>query len=1434
MAAATLSLFFVASALSDNVRGAWSPVAAWPMVPIHAVLMPDGRVLTFGTLGYQIYDVWDPSAGLGAGHLTLPNTVASNLFCSAALVLPGGSGVLIAGGGPESNPNQDSRIFDYGNNTLSRDDDLNRPRYYASTITLTDGRTYIQGGTGGADRPEVRENDGIYRLLTGADTRQLNDYYPRNFVSPDGRVFGFDADGNMYFVETGGTGSLVLKGKLTGSIGYASTAAMYRPGKIIQFGARSSGAQLIDITSGNPVVTTTQSLSSQRNWATATVLADGRVLATGGSEVRNDLQGVNTSAEIWNPSTGQWVRGAAGALPRLYHSMALLLPDGSVLVGGGGNPGPLSNDNAEIYYPPYLFDTSGGWAVRPVVSASPGSIQINESFTVDLASQEVISRVVLVKTGAVTHSFNMDQRFLELAFQRSGTRLTVQAPTRAADAPPGYYLLFVFNSAGTPSVGKIVRAVVESGPAPSQSPVLDNPGNQSGQIGTPLQLQLVATDPDGDPLTFGATGLPQGLAIDSATGLISGTPISIGTFNVTVTVTDGSVGDSRAFVWTVTQTAGTFILNAPATPAPSLAGSEVTLEASVVGGSDVQFKWDFDDGSPETEFSSSTQVRHTFAAPGIYYVTVTAIDAGGLPQVSTVVVTVHLPLTERIPSVSTNILVEERSNSADRLWVVNQDNDSVTVFNAESHAKIAEIPVGSGPRTLTVARPGEIWVTNKFGASISVINSGQLSVSTVIPLPYGSQPFGIATSPTGGHTFVVLEATGRLLKLNSSTRTVVASVDVGRNPRHVSVDSDGNFAYVSRYISPPLPGESTVDVQTESGGQPQGGEVLVVNASAMSVQQVITLRHSDRPDFETQGRGVPNYLGAVAISPDGQSARVPSKQDNIRRGVLRDGQGLNFQNTVRAISSLIDMGDQAELLQSRIDHDNAGVASAIAYDRLGVYAFVALETSREVAVIDAHGSWEMFRIDVGRAPQGLAISSDGSMLYVSNFMDRTVDFYDISRLVDQGIADVPRVATRVAVGSERLPPAVLTGKRLFYDAQDTRLARDGYISCASCHNDGGHDGRVWDLSGFGEGLRNTVRLRGRAGGHGFLHWSNNFDEVQDFEGQIRGLAGGTGLMTNVQLNAGTRNQPLGDPKSGISADLDALAAYVQSLAAFDRSPFRDPDGSLSAAAMTGRAVFEAKNCAACHGGSRFTHSARDNARDIGTVTAASGGRLGGPLLGIDIPTLRDVWATAPYLHVGSAPTIEAAIRSHAGLEVSDAELADLTAYVLQIGSEEETAPGDTLPPPPPPDPSPTPGSGTGLSGAYFNNMALSGAPALQRIEAINFGWAGSSPGPGINADQFSVRWTGRIEASGTGAYRFQTASNDGVRVWINGALLIDNWTNHSTTNNNSPAITLVKNQRYSITMEFYDNTGPAVARLRWQRPAQTKYAAVPATRLYPN
>ena len=579
------------------------------------------------------------------------------------------------------------------------------------------------------------------------------------------------------------------------------------------------------------------------------------------------------------------------------------------------------------------------------------------------------------------------------------------------------------------------------------------------------------------------------------------------------------------------------------------------------------------------------------------------------------------------------------------------------------------------------------------------------------------------------------------------------------------------------------------------------------------------LAHSDKPDFETQGRGVPNYLGAAVLSPDGMQAWVPSKQDNIKRGMLRDANALNFQSTVRAISSRIDLGTQTEDLAGRIDHDNSSVGSAAVYDPSGVYLFVALETSREVAVVDVYGKRELLRIAVGRAPQGLAVSPDGKTLFVNNFMDRTVGVFDLQPLLVQGTANVPALATLNAVAAEKLVATVLLGKQLFYDARDTRLARDRYMSCAACHNDGGHDGRTWDLTSQGEGLRNTIALRGRASAQGLLHWSANFDEVQDFEGQIRTLAGGTGLMSDAQFNTGTRSQPLGDRKAGVSADLDALAAYLASLNTFAPSPFRNADGTLSAAAQAGKAVFQAKNCAQCHAGAAFTASLdAASVKNIGTIKASSGTRLGGPLTGIDIPTLRDVWATAPYLHDGSAPTLEAAVQAHTNVTLTAAELTSVVAYLREIGSDEAAAVGPT---------------GSGLLASYFNNIALTGNAVLTRTEAVDFDWGHGSPGSGVSTDNFSVRWSGTLLAASAGTYRFQTQSDDGVRLWVNGTQVIDHWTNHSATLDSSGAITLAAGQRVSIRMEYYEKGGNAVARLRWQVPDASSYVAIPSSSLYP-
>jgi len=453
----------------------------WPLVAIHALLTPDGRVLSYGSnnagantvqTGFFIYDVWDPAEGLSGGHLTLDNRTNVDLFCSAQVILPQSGDIFLAGGDNwkgnrvSNSGNPKTNLFRYTDNTLFSGKDMNRARWYATTTVLANGEIYIQGGKDknkvGNTAVEVRDANGNFRLLTGIQIAVKDEswYYPRNFLAPDGRVFGFDTNGSMYYVTTAGTGSLTQVGQLaTKNSGKRSSAAMFLPGKILQLG-KTTGAIVIDINGPTPRVSATQSMASVRHWLNTTILPDGSVLATGGSEKPNQLVGVNNTAAIWHPSTGKWTIGRSGARPRLYHSIALLLPDASVLVAGGGAPGPVVNLHAEIYYPPYLYNSSGNFASRPNTDSAPATLNIDETFSVDVGGT-TISRVTLVKTGAVTHSFNMDQRFLELSFTQSSGTLFVQTPSNPNIAPPGYYLLFVFNKRRVPSVGKIVRMNID-------------------------------------------------------------------------------------------------------------------------------------------------------------------------------------------------------------------------------------------------------------------------------------------------------------------------------------------------------------------------------------------------------------------------------------------------------------------------------------------------------------------------------------------------------------------------------------------------------------------------------------------------------------------------------------------------------------------------------------------------------------------------------------------------------------------------------------------------------------------------------------------------------------------------------------------------------------------------------------------------------------
>jgi hypothetical protein len=297
-------------------------------------------------------------------------------------------------------------------------------------------------------------------------------------------------------------------------------------------------------------------------------------------------------------------------------------------------------------------------------------------------------------------------------------------------------------------------------------------------------------------------------------------------------------------------------------------------------------------------------------------------------------------------------------------------------------------------------------------------------------------------------------------------------------------------------------------------------------------------------DDESRARGVPNYLHQVVISPDGRRAALPSKKDNIVRGRHRDGRDLEHDRTVRSILSQVDLASASEAFAEQLDFDDRAPARAALYAPWGDYLFVAQMEGNRIAIVDAYSRAVRGEItDVGRAPHGLYLDAQRKRLFVNNFLSRTVSVHDVAAVLsgDSGAATLLQSVNTVA--QETMSAAALRGKQLFYNAADRRMSRDNYMSCASCHADGGDDGMVWDFTQRGEGLRRTIALQGRQGlGHGRVHWSANFDEIQDFENDIRAAFGGTGFMSQADFDA--TSNPLGSPKAGRSAALDDLAAYL--------------------------------------------------------------------------------------------------------------------------------------------------------------------------------------------------------------------------------------------------------------------------------------------------
>jgi PKD repeat protein len=451
---------------ADQV-GEWSNLVSWPAMAKHMILLPYDKALIFST-GDDV-QLWNISSNT---FKPVPATFG-DLHCAGHVTLADGRALVV--GGQEGSPFIGTKIaatFDPGTESWTNRTPMRYARWYPTVTTLPDGRVLATGGTdegkGKTRIPEIYDpaTDSWTELPGAAKTQPL---YPFMYVDPtSGRLYDAAPAARTEFLDISGGGSW-SPGPMSGwdnmAGGCCSEAgAMYDIGKIIRTGGGDPAHKrtgVIDLTAASPQWRETQPMAFARRRQNLVILADGNVMAVGGTAASDDVGKAVLAGEIWNRDTETWTTVASMSTPRMYHSAAMLLPDGRVVAAGGDHPNATSKLTAQFYSPPYLFK-----GPRPAISTAPDEVGYGSTFTVDTVTAG-ISSVALIRSGAPTHAIDMNQRYVPLAFSQAGSRVSVQSPASGRVAPPGYYMLVIEDTNGVPSVGRWLKiGTGQGGPPP--------------------------------------------------------------------------------------------------------------------------------------------------------------------------------------------------------------------------------------------------------------------------------------------------------------------------------------------------------------------------------------------------------------------------------------------------------------------------------------------------------------------------------------------------------------------------------------------------------------------------------------------------------------------------------------------------------------------------------------------------------------------------------------------------------------------------------------------------------------------------------------------------------------------------------------------------------------------------------------------------------
>ena len=546
--------------------------------------------------------------------------------------------------------------------------------------------------------------------------------------------------------------------------------------------------------------------------------------------------------------------------------------------------------------------------------------------------------------------------------------------------------------------------------------------------------------------------------------------------------------------------------------------------------------------------------------------------------------------------------------SPDQAYIAatNPDSDSITIVNAQSLKVKSEVGVGDDPRTLSFTPDSKNLVVSNHGyntISIVDIDKG----IEIAQYPVGSMPYGVVNN--GDYVFVSEFGLGRISVVDLSTGLVVGNVSVDEFPSAMALDSTGKRLFVTHFSS---------------------GSVSVIDLLTFTVvQRISTGRDTNLSQF-------------ISLNSDASKAYIPQTRSNVTN------EALLFDTTVFPVVNVVDLSQFTLLNSERITLDTADepvnmpFAVALSPDDKTVY--LANAGSNNVSIIDLDTNKGKANIEVGANPRGIAITENGANIFVNNVLDGTLSVIDTSTL---------KVSAEVILTNIPINEDVLEGKRIFNSSESPLLSTDNWISCATCHFDGMMDSRTW--LGFSDGPRNTPSLLGVKDTLP-IHWSGDFDELHDVEITIREVQFGDGLIS------GSVNDSLGPTHAGVSAKLDSLVAYMESLE-IRSSPYNSDTESI----IRGKSLFAKHGCNSCH---RQPFYIDMKLHDVGTGVASKEKNSHGRGTKFDTPSLRGIWMTAPYFHDGSAETLEDVLQvettHNISFKMNEQEIADLITFLKSL------------------------------------------------------------------------------------------------------------------------------------------------------------------------